>query len=589
MRLGIDWDEEDAAEQAARQEKASKTRNTATVAAEPAVANAVAPPTAAAPAAATPAAPSSTPGTPAKPPQSFAESIIHKTEPYWNPIHLKPGVKEFKSYEDVDPYATGAHAVGEFLSYWHGVRPVIGGIGTRINKSIAGIDPTIKAQIAATNATNESKEKIAAMKYGQPQGPDRTAVPTPEGRIEPTFDTTPLPDGPSPASPEAIATNSAKPNPLDLYAQQKHGVSLATLEQASGGPLTKQADIDIIANQFNKGQGITVNTLPGKISNQPPGIPGAANPMDQLTKQPPAPQLIQPKPPAGAPINAAPPAPPAAPTSVSDAVATGQNPTQALNESLAKDIDAATPKPAASVAPPELRTGTNKPAYAGQGPTAEIRTKGKKAGEPLLRNNYAKIEDVPAGYAFVPGAQHIDTSRTNIGQAEYTKAYTNRPFPVSNDMAVQESNDINRMLGRPTRAEAKAAGIALPPQTPGITKHVLESKGTPFMGTKAAKVGGVLGALIAIPDVVNAQTVGQRGMAGANLLEAVLPPGFTMSNAGEGSTLSPQQIQANQTGYENQFKLGSPFAQTQSAKDFRMSQKAGAGQGRRGVPPPNQR
>lgn len=291
------------------------------------------------------------------------------------------------------------------------------------------------------------------------------------------------------------------------------------------------------------------------------GIPSAVNPMSQLT--PPA----APQPPVGAVAPQAMPTPPAAPIRVADAVAGGVNPTQAINQTIAQEIDAA---------PTELLTGTGKTAYAGQGPAAEIRAKGKKAGEPMLRNNYAKIEDVPAGYAFVPGAQHIDTSRTNIGQTEYTKAYTGRPFPASNELAVQESNDINRLLGRPTRAEAKAAGLTLPPQTPGITKHVLESKGTPFMGTKAAKVGGILGALIAIPDLVNAQTVGQRGMAGANLLESVLPLGAQINEAGAPGVKQSQISQAA--------LLGSPYAQSEWAKNQRLGERAGAG---RGIAPPS--
>jgi hypothetical protein len=260
---------------------------------------------------------------------------------------------------------------------------------------------------------------------------------------------------------------------------------------------------------------------------------------------------------------------------LTQAVETGGDVGTALKADVAKMVDEAAG--VAPIAPPqELLTGTGKPAYAGQGPAAEIRTKGKKSGEPMLRNNYAKIEDVPAGYAFVPGAQHIDTSRTNIGQTEYTKAYTSRPFPASNELAVQESNDINRLLGRPTRAEAKAAGLTLPPQTPGITKHVLESKGTPFMGTKAAKVGGVLGALIAIPDLVNAQTVGQRGMAGANLLESVLPLGAQINEAGAPGV---QQSQVSQAAL-----LGSPYAQTEWAKTQRLRERAGAG---RGIAPPS--
>ena len=266
---------------------------------------------------------------------------------------------------------------------------------------------------------------------------------------------------------------------------------------------------------------------------------------------------------------------PAPQQTLTQAVETGGDVGTALKADVAKMVDEAAG--VAPVAPPqELLTGTGKPAYAGQGPAAEIRAKGKKAGEPMLRNNYAKIEDVPAGYAFVPGAQHIDTSRTNIGQTEYTKAYTGRPFPASNELAVQESNDINRLLGRPTRAEAKAAGLTLPPQTPGITKHVLESKGTPFMGTKAAKVGGILGALVAIPDLVNAQTVGQRGMAGANLLESVLPLGAQINEAGAPGV---QQSQISQAAL-----LGSPYAQTEWAKTQRLRERAGAG---RGIAPPS--
>lgn len=377
---------------------------------------------------------------------------------------------------------------------------------------------------------------------------------------------------------------AGKPNPLAASFEQEFGMPLAQAEQMTGGKITNPVDAKIVGNALTKGPGFSVNPMFGSVNNAPAGVPGA-NPMDQLTTQPPAPQLIQPKPPAGAaapevitPQAVAPQTPANAPApqqTLTQAVETGGDVGTALKADVAKMVDEASG--VAPVAPPqELLTGTGKTAYAGQGPAAEIRAKGKKAGEPMLRNNYAKIEDVPAGYAFVPGAQHIDTSRTNIGQTEYTKAYTGRPFPSSNELAVQESNDINRLLGRPTRAEAKAAGLTLPPQTPGITKHVLESKGTPFMGTKAAKVGGILGALIAIPDLVNAQTVGQRGMAGANLLETVLPPGFTMSNVGEGSDIVPRSNDA--------YLLGSPYAQTQAAKDFRNSQKAGAG---RGIAPPS--
>jgi hypothetical protein len=222
------------------------------------------------------------------------------------------------------------------------------------------------------------------------------------------------------------------------------------------------------------------------------------------------------------------------------------------------------------VAPPqELRTGTGKPAFAGMGPEAVL----NKKGEPKLKPDYADINAVPRGMAFVPGAQYIDTPRQNIGQAEYTKAYTNRPFPLTNDLAIQESKEINKLLGRATRAENIAAGLPPAELTPGITKKTTA-------GTKPVRVAGTLGALMAISDLAKAETAGQRGMAGANLLEAILPPGFMMGGAGEGSSTVPSVDAA--------MLLGSPYAQSEIAKKRRQQEeytrKVGAG---RGIAPPS--
>lgn len=240
-----------------------------------------------------------------------------------------------------------------------------------------------------------------------------------------------------------------------------------------------------------------------------------------------------------------------------------------------KDMIQKTPDPvtgvtAQPVAPPqELRTGTGKPAFAGMGPAAAL----NKKGEPKLKVDYASVADVPSGYAFVPSAQYIDTPRQNIGQAEYTKAYTNRPFPLTNDLAIQESKDINKLLGRATRAENIAAGLPPAELTPGITKKTTA-------GTKPVRVAGTLGALMAVTDLAKAETVGQRGLAGANLLEAILPPGFTMSGAGEGSSTVPSA--------DPYMLLGSPYAQTDIAKRRRQeaeyTRKVGAG---RGIAPPS--
>jgi hypothetical protein len=225
------------------------------------------------------------------------------------------------------------------------------------------------------------------------------------------------------------------------------------------------------------------------------------------------------------------------------------------------------PKP---VAPPQdLVTGTGKPAFAGQGPEAAL----NKKGEPKLKPEYPGMEAVPRGMAFVPNAQYIDTLRQNIGLPEYLKAYTERAFPLTNELAIQESKDINKLLGRATRAEAKAAGLAPAEITPGITKKT-------SAGTKPVRVAGTVGALMAISDLAKADTPGQRGMAGANLLEAILPPGFMMSGAGEGS--------GNVPSMEAAMLLGSPYAQSPQAKKLRQEQeyirKVGAG---RGIAPPS--
>jgi hypothetical protein len=275
---------------------------------------------------------------------------------------------------------------------------------------------------------------------------------------------------------------------------------------------------------------------------------------------------VAPPEPISTPITAAPiDAPAATPTA-----GPGSPVTSIINDTV-KEMIQQTPDPvtgaapAQPVAPPQdLRTGTGKPAFAGMGPEATL----NKKGEPKFKPDYADINQVPRGFAFVPGAQYIDTPRQNIGQAEYTKAYTDRLFPLTNELAIQESKDINKLLGRATRAETIAAGLPPAQLTPGITKKT-------SAGTKPVRVAGTLGALIAIPDLAKAETAGQRGMAGANLLEAVMPPGFMMSGAGEGSGAVPSFDQA--------MLLGSPYAQTEIAKKRRQAleyaAKVGAGRG----------
>lgn len=290
----------------------------------------------------------------------------------------------------------------------------------------------------------------------------------------------------------------------------------------------------------------------------------------------PAPELPISTPISAAPIDAPAPTPSAAPGSFATETIVNEV-KDMIQKTPDQPMEAAKPPvvaPAPVAPPQELRTGTGKPAFAGMGPAVAV----NKKGQPKFKSEYADINAVPRDYAFVPGADKIDTLRNTLGQQAYTEAYKNRPFPLTNEMAMQEASEINRMLGRPTRAELIAAGLPPAANTAGITQPTNPPKGS-GLGTKTAKVGGVLGALIAIPDLAKAETPGQRAMAATNLLEAVLPPGFMMGSAGEGSTLSPDQMQFQQ----NAMLLGSPYAQTELAKKRRQAleyaAKVGGGRG----------
>ena len=356
--------------------------------------------------------------------------------------------------------------------------------------------------------------------------------------------------------------------PMEATPSPTPNVSPTPLQQTNLTPQEIQARADRLKAVNPAPVAPTASPLPPA-----PVTPAAPTPVA------PTPVAVAPELPIATPISAAPidapaPTPSAAPNSPVTSIVT-DTVKELIQETPAQPMEAAKPPAAPAetvkpVAPPqELLTGTGKPAFAGQGPEAAL----NKKGEPKFKPEYPGIEAVPRGYAFVPGAQYIVTPRQNIGQAEYTKTYANRPFPLTNEMAIQESKDINKLLGRATRAEAAAAGLPPAEITPGITKKT-------SAGTKPVRVAGTVGALMAISDLAKAETPGQRGLAGANVLEAVLPPGFMMTGAGEGSGAVPSADSA--------MLLGSPYAQSELARKRRQEQeyvrKVGAG---RGIAPPS--
>jgi hypothetical protein len=297
-------------------------------------------------------------------------------------------------------------------------------------------------------------------------------------------------------------------------------------------------------------------------------LPGN-NPLFSSSPKAPNPAVPPQFSPAGIPAGDIPPAPPYQPSTPFSAAPPGapapessagpnSSTTSIVNNTVKEMIDEVD-KP-----PQELRTGTGKPAFAGQGPEVTF----TKKGNPRFKPEYGSLAEVPTGYAFVPGGQNMDTLRQILGQGPYTEEYKKRNFPQTNELAIQEATAINRTMNRPTRAEMIAAGMTPAPNTPGVTQYTSK-------GTKPTTIRGLgVGALVAIPDLLKAQTAGERAMAGANLLEAVLPPGFAMSGAGEGSTLSPQ-IAAQQKAYmDNLYRLGGgPLANTEAGERFRRNEE----------------
>lgn len=225
-------------------------------------------------------------------------------------------------------------------------------------------------------------------------------------------------------------------------------------------------------------------------------------------------------------------------------------------KAVAKDVAAAEKAMAQGVEkglpPPTLTTGTGKPAYPGKSDTTKF------------KSSYATPDAVPKGYAFVPNAQYIDPLRVNLGQETYTSEFKTRDFPTtykgSPTSAIEVSNEINRGLNRPTRAQLIEQGAKLPENVKGITKEVSKSK--------LVKVAGVGGALIALSDLANAATPTEAALRSVDIATDYVPVVGQVKQA-----LTP-------------LEAGMPKQKEESiiASKFKEAQKLGSPY--RSVPPP---
>jgi hypothetical protein len=379
---------------------------------------------------------------------------------------------------------------------------------------------------------------------------------------------------------ETIEKRNASP-----FAQQfetTYGVPLSTAEQLTGGPINSPKDAAIIGGALKNQSAISVNN------------PYQTSPYTQAPVSPQAaPQANAPvAPPAAAPTDpfATRPNPYMTP-SVQAGVQTG-NPAPAVQAVIAKELDKATgatptlatfnrdangnieyPKGMSSAA----RQGAE--AFAQQYPdhaktlAAEGRfgILGAGSGDNNLFNSY--------------GSDMMKRIRNEVNQGQMVGPYANYETKINPAIkGISPESAIGKDLAQ--LREAQIGGNYGPLGTPA---SIGGKKGGLIQGTnmvaKAVKAGGPAALLLGIADAANAATQGRFGEAavrGADVATDYLP---MISQLKQG--LSPTEAGAptvSKQRFESSALLGSPYAQTEWAKNVRLKEKAGAG---RGIAPPS--
>lgn len=250
----------------------------------------------------------------------------------------------------------------------------------------------------------------------------------------------------------------------------------------------------------------------------------------------------QPKPPTASPIGGT-----AMPIQGAATPPAGTPPPKAVTPSVA------TPELEAKLGAPTATTGSGMPAYQGEG--------GDKA---KMRKEFSTIKDVPSGYVFVPNGQNMDIVRNAVGQEQYTgKLKESGGLPTSTEQAYQQSRDINKAAGRPSREEAKAKGLPLGETTKGITKAVA--------GSKTVRVAGVTGALVLASDLALAA---EEGVSSAKKGDTQMARGYATDIIG--ALTGPLGMIASQT-------FGTSPEDLRVLRAADQGRKVGAG---RGIAPP---
>lgn len=359
-----------------------------------------------------------------------------------------------------------------------------------------------------------------------------------------------------------IPMDTVEKRNMSPFAQQfetTYGVPLSKAEAITGGPITNPKDAAIIGGALKNQAGISVNNPYQTSPYTPAPIPFE---LDEYSKS----GMItgqQPKAPVAPTDPLAPRPNPYMTPSVQTGVQTG-NATQAVQAVVAQELDKAT----------------------GVAPTEPVTPKAPKK-EPAVAS-FKTLADVPKGYEFRSDVGNLDRSMYNIlgpEHRQYAKElltggqmFGNSPN-VNADVSRLSTQYFQKLQSEIpetilSRDERRAQGI---PSKFG--NYGLQGFG------KAAKVGGVAGTLFAVADIANAAQQGKYGQAAVQGVDvatdyipmvAQLKQGLAPTEAGAPG-VSKQTIQSSAL-------LGSPYAQTEWAKNQRLKEKAGAG---RGIAPPS--
>jgi hypothetical protein len=396
---------------------------------------------------------------------------------------------------------------------------------------------------------------------------------------------------------ETVEKRNASP-----FAQQfetTYGVPLSTAEQLTGGPINNAKDAAIIGGALRNQSAISVNnpyqTSPytqaptnGPFfnpSNNPPVAPQAVAP---ATPQAPAPQAVAP----AAPTNPLAPRPnPYMTPSVQAGVESG-NPAPAVQAVVAKELDKATG------ATPTLAT-FNRDANGNIQYPKGMSAAAKQGAEAFAQQypDHAKTLAAEGRFGILGagsgdnnlfnsyGSDMMKRIRNEVNQGQMVGPYANYETKINPAIkGISPESAIGKDLAQ--LREAQIGGNFGPLGTPA---SIGGKKGGLIQGTnmvaKAVKAGGPAALLMSIADAANAAQQGRFGEAavrGADVATEYLPmiaqlkQGLSPTEAGA-PTVSKQTIASSAL-------LGSPYAQTEWAKNVRLKEKAGAG---RGIAPPS--